>query len=643
MDIKQRLLKISRVMGSTESSGKPIIQFQLQIFKQAIIASIICAALFAVYFLLTDVIFAVAVFGANILIFITCYYLAKRHDPKLGTSLFLISVTLTTCLFMWRSEGLNDEAVMAFPCFLVFAMLISSFTLAKWLLFIVCCNILLNGLANQYGVYTNRVEPSDLNTAMVLVIVLVAVSAGVYLAFINMQKLMAELAAENQKVTQSKQKIIHLQNHDPLTGLPNRTMAEMVVNERLAVDAKTELETHLLFIDFDNFKTINDTLGHACGDMVLKIVAQRLLGCVRETDTVCRFGGDEFVIVATQATEQAQVHFSGLAEKILQVVSEPIKLGANNIAPTVSIGIAVSPSQASSFAELYQKADLAMYSTKRAGRNGYQFFNADMNINSARQLRLSQDLRAALANNEFRLHYQSTQHINSNEIVAAEALIRWKHPELGEISPSEFIPIAEQSGFIGEIGYWVLREAVGACKSWHNQGFTKLKIAVNVSAIQFYREHFEDKIQEVLEEHDLAGKYLVLELTESVFFDMQHNFSRVLSTFEALNVRVAIDDFGTGYSNLGYLNQNEISVLKIDRSFISNILRSPKDLAIVEMIVNMSKTLGMMVVAEGVETEQQKQALLKIGCTYGQGYFWSKPIDSNEFLKLVKQSQIITD
>jgi len=366
------------------------------------------------------------------------------------------------------------------------------------------------------------------------------------------------------------------------------------------------------------------------------------MDCVRETDTVCRFGGDEFVIIALHEHEGESLQYSALAEKILQVVSAPIKLEASNITPTVSIGISVAPGHATNFSGLYQKADLAMYSTKRSGRNSYQYFNAEMNKDSARQLRLSQDLRAALAEHEFSLHYQSTQLIEDEEIIAAEALIRWKHPELGDISPVEFIPIAEQSGFIGEIGYWVLREAVKTCKTWHEAGFTGLCVAVNVSAIQFQRGNFEDKVQEVLEEYNLKGEFLILELTESVFFDMHSRFNRALRKIIDMEVRIAIDDFGTGYSNLGYLHENDINILKIDRSFINKIFESEKDLAIVEMIVNMSKTLGMRVVAEGVESEEQKQQLLSIGCTYGQGYLWSKSVSSDDFLALVKSNRSAT-
>jgi EAL domain-containing protein (putative c-di-GMP-specific phosphodiesterase class I) len=280
-----------------------------------------------------------------------------------------------------------------------------------------------------------------------------------------------------------------------------------------------------------------------------------------------------------------------------------------------------------------------MYSAKRAGRNGYQYFHTDMNKDSARQLRLSQDLRSALTNNEFRLNYQSTQQIDAGKIIAAEALIRWTHPTLGEISPVEFIPIAEQSGFIREIGNWVLKEAVKTCKAWHAGGFTDLCVAVNVSAIQFHRGNFEDKVKQVLEEYQLEGEYLILELTESVFFDMHSEFNSALLKLSDLNIQIAIDDFGTGYSNLGYLHENDINILKIDRSFISKIFESPKDLAIVEMIVNMSKSLGMKVVAEGIESEAQKQQLINLGCTYGQGYFWSKPVSSEEFLQLVKNNE----
>jgi predicted signal transduction protein with EAL and GGDEF domain len=229
-------------------------------FKQVIIASIVCGLLLALYFTFTQTWFAVAVFVANIFVFIACYYLAKHVEPNLGTSVFLVCATLTACFFMWRSEGLNDEAMMAFPGLLVFAMLVSSIKLARWLLLIISANILLNGFANQYGFYTNVLQPPDMNTSIVLVLVLIMVSLAVYLAFINTQKLLNDLAAENKKVTQSKQEIIHLQNHDSLTGLPNRAMAEEVVRQRLKIGSREGFETSLLFIDLDNFKAINDTL-----------------------------------------------------------------------------------------------------------------------------------------------------------------------------------------------------------------------------------------------------------------------------------------------------------------------------------------------------------------------------------------------
>ncbi|MBT1450165.1 EAL domain-containing protein [Glaciecola sp. XM2] len=630
---------MSKIFKLLESNGKPIVHFKLHVFQQVIVASILCSLLLTGYFALMQNWFAVGVFVANMLVCVVCYYIAERFEPKFGTSLFLVSATLTSCFFMWRSEGLNDEAILAFPALLIFAMLVSNLTFVRFLLLVICCNILLNGFANQYGFYVNETTPSDIDTAIVLILVLIIVSLSVYLAFVNTQQLLSDLAQENEKVTQSKQEIIRLQNHDALTGLPNRAMAEDVVRERLKLGAREGFETSLLFIDLDNFKTINDTLGHAIGDTVLITVADRLMNCVRETDTVCRFGGDEFVVIALHERDDHSPHYSALAEKILEVVSAPIKLDASNISPTVSIGISVAPGDATGFSELYQKADLAMYSTKRSGRNSYQYFNADMNKDSARHLRLSQDLRAALTNHEFSLLYQSKQMIETGEVVAAEALIRWEHPELGMISPVEFIPIAEQSGFISEIGYWVLREAVKTCKSWHDAGLANLCVAVNVSAIQFQRGNFEDKVQAVLEEYDLDGEFLILELTESVFFDMHSKFNVALCKIISLNVRVAIDDFGTGYSNLGYLHKNDINILKIDRSFIHKIFESDKDLAIVEMIVNMSQTLDMRVVAEGVESEKQRQQLLNIGCTYGQGYLWSKPVSSQAFLALAKSTQ----
>ncbi|WP_371194052.1 putative bifunctional diguanylate cyclase/phosphodiesterase [Glaciecola sp. SC05] len=627
---------IKNVFKVGDSQSKPILHFQLDIFKRVVIACVSIIALLVIHFIFEGNSYTVWVLSSLALVFVLCFVLAKYKDASLGAALFLLSATIVVCMLMWQNDGLTDESILAFPALLIFAMLLSNFTLAGWLFLIMASNVLLIGLANEFGWYTNAVNESSLSTAIVVTLVLAMVCFSVYLASLSTHKLMLELAEENRKVVKSKKEIARLQNHDPLTGLPNRVLAEDFFGERLKIGLREGFETSLLFIDLDNFKKINDTFGHATGDQVLKTVATRLINVVRETDTVCRFGGDEFVVVALHECEEGRYLQSVLAAKLLTILREPIILSDKQVSLTVSIGIAVSPKDASDFEALYQMADLAMYATKQAGRNSYQYYSEDMNNDSARQLKIAQELRSAVANNELRLHYQSAQEFKTGKVVSCEALLRWTNPELGEVFPNEFIPVAEQSGSISDIGFWVLNEAVKTCKSWHDQGFAELSVAVNVSAIQFHRGHFEDKVKDVLIEHDLDGKYLILELTESLLFDVQNKLHDAIHAITDLGVQIAIDDFGTGYSNLGYLHKNDISILKIDMSFVRKILESPEDAAIVETIINISKSLGLIVVAEGVETEEVRAKLFDMGCTFGQGYFWSKPLSEVDFLTFIQ-------
>lgn len=615
--------------------SEPVLYYRFHMFKRVILLTCSFVTILSVYFILTNQFQAASILLVNLLAYGASYYVAKNKNVAAGTSMFLISVTITTCLFMWIQEGLFDEATIAFPGFLILSFMIANFTLARWLLLMVSLNILAIGLVNEFGIYTHPTNKSDLDSAIVIIILLVMVTFCLHLANLSSYKLMKTLEAENKKVKRSKKEIIRLQNHDSLTGLPNRFLAEQMVNERLQIGTREGFETSLLFIDLDNFKQINDTFGHGAGDTVLKTVAQRLVSAVRASDKVCRFGGDEFVIVAIHERESLHPGVSPLADKLLQVLGEPVILVGNHISLTVSIGISVAPPDGANFEDLYKKADLAMYATKQAGRNSYQYFNNNMHSDSSRKLAIAQGLRSALSNNELSVVYQSIQGLTNNNITGAEALMRWQHPTLGPVSPNEFIPIAEQSGSIEQIGYWVLNEAVAACKGWHNNGFNNLRVCVNVSAMQFHRSQFEKSVKEVLDKHQLAGKYLVIELTESLLFDIQNKLHNAIEAIRSFGVSVAIDDFGTGYSNLGYLHKNDINILKIDRSFISNILASSQDKAIAATIINMSATLGMDVVAEGIESNEVKQQLITMGCTFGQGYLWSKPIPNNDFINLV--------
>jgi diguanylate cyclase (GGDEF)-like protein len=425
---------------------------------------------------------------------------------------------------------------------------------------------------------------------------------------------------------------MRLQNHDPLTGLPNRVLAEEIFQQRLRLGEREGFSVSLMFIDLDGFKSVNDSLGHVAGDHFLKTIAQRFSKTIRDTDIVCRFAGDEFVVIAVHENEQANHGYSALAEKLLFALSKPVKLGESYISLTASIGIAVAPAQGKSFEELNQKADIAMYSIKESGRNSYRYYHQDMSKDNVRQLTLAQGLRKACHSGQLSLHFQSKQRLKDNKVFGAEALLRWVHPELGVVSPVEFIPIAESCGAIIEIGEWVLVEAVKACAQWHKLGFTNMSVAVNVSALQLVRGDFHSKIQVTLKKYKLPAKFLVLELTESLLFDLDGEHKKSIESLRALGIRLAIDDFGTGYSNLRYLQEHDIQMLKIDRSFVSKMLSSKQDLAIVETIANMSKTLGMDIVAEGIEDNETKAALMNLGCLLGQGYLWNKPLHHDAFI-----------
>jgi diguanylate cyclase (GGDEF)-like protein len=639
VSIKNWLTDLLReVKLDNNANSKPLMHFQLAMFKRVVVCVSLCILLLIGYFTSTQTITTVISLCIGLVLFIGCYLLAKHKDTKLGTSAFLITATVMTCYFMWRYEGLFDEAVLAFPGFLIFAVLISSVRLAIGLFVFVAINMLCIGLVNEYGLHTHAVGVSNLNSAIVLIIILLMVTLSVYLAAVSIHKLLAELGSENYKVKQSKKEIIRLQNHDPLTGLPNRVLAQSLFADRIKIGAREGFETSLLFVDLDNFKTVNDTYGHAAGDEVLKCVAKRLSRSLRETDAAFRLGGDEFVVLAMHEHNTSKPNHSALAEKLLNVISQPISLENHQVVLTVSIGISIAPRDASNFSQLYQKADLAMYATKEAGRNSYHYFTESMNSDSSRQLTILQALRRALANDEFKLHFQSTQNMKTGEIYSAEALLRWEHPELGSIGPAEFIPIAEQSGNIEAIGNWVLDEAVKACKHWHKMGFSGLRVAVNVSAIQFNRGNFVEKVKRALDKHQLEGKFLVLELTESMLFDMQNKLHDNIAAITNLNVKLALDDFGTGFSNLAYLHKSRIDILKIDRSFVSQIEQSSEDLAIVETIIAMAKNLNMEVIAEGVESDTIANSLCAMNCQLGQGFLWSKALNNEDFIKLLSRN-----
>ncbi|MBT0665298.1 EAL domain-containing protein [Geobacter pelophilus] len=417
--------------------------------------------------------------------------------------------------------------------------------------------------------------------------------------------------------------LLHQATHDQLTGLPNRSL----LNDRM-VQAITGARRRgdlvaLLLIDLDHFKVVNDTMGHATGDMLLKSVANRLLSFVRSSDTLARFGGDEFVILLTCISNMSDI--ITVAENFSGLLAIPFVIQDRDYFMTASVGIAVFPDDGDSIDVLVKKADTAMYNAKELGRNGFQFFAEEMNLKMNSRLRVETQMRRALERNEMQLHYQPKLDIRSGTINGLEALIRWHNDSLGMVSPAEFIPIAEASGLIVQIGEWVLETACKQTLIWHNMGHASLRVSVNISTRQFVRPEFVDRIADIIEKCGLPAQFVDLEITESA---LTHNISEtitILQRLKAMGVTISIDDFGTGYSSLNYLKRFPIDTLKIDKSFVDDVVERTEDAAIVATIIAMAHHMNLNVVAEGVETLEQLDLLKKGGCEEIQGYLFCKP------------------
>jgi diguanylate cyclase (GGDEF)-like protein/PAS domain S-box-containing protein len=428
---------------------------------------------------------------------------------------------------------------------------------------------------------------------------------------------------------EAMRRIEALSHSDTLTGLPNRSVLADRVEFSIALAQREGTPFALLFADLDRFKHINDTLGHEFGDRVLVDAAERLKACLRQVDTVTRLGGDEFVMLV----HQADAHGAEItARRVLEAMQRPFTHGGLSFTVTCSVGIALYPGDGSSLDELLRHAENAMHEVKEAGRAGYRLHaSSQRDVAGAHgRLKLDTAMRRALADGHFRLHYQPQVDMLSGKVVGAEALLRWRDPELGDVSPGEFIPVAEQSGFIVALGDWVLRQAVTQAAHWHAQG-RGLIVCINVSAVQFHRAGFVDRVASVLRAADLPPALLELELTESILIqDAQEALLR-LRALSDLGVKLAIDDFGTGYSSLGYLKRFPINRLKIDRSFVRGLPGDESDAGIVSAILNLGRALHLEIVAEGVETEAQRQFLQASGCEQYQGFLFAPALDCASF------------
>ncbi len=426
----------------------------------------------------------------------------------------------------------------------------------------------------------------------------------------------------------SESRIQYLANFDALTGLPNRNLLADHVQYAIGLMRHSNENLCVMFVDLDRFKDINDTLGHSLGDAFLIETGKRLQSVLRETDTVSRLGGDEFVLVLSDSGARAAAH---VAEKLLGVISTPYRISQYDLVVTASIGIAIYPHDGEDLEALSRSADTAMYRAKQEGRNGYRFFTAEMQDRAIRHMQLTNAMHHALENGQLHLCYQPQMSIDSDHVIGVEALLRWNHPEFGGISPAEFIPVAEYSGLILPIGEWVLRTAMHQLKTWIDRGHPPMVMAVNLSAVQFRHRSLPDLVRDILAEARLPPEYLELELTESVAMHDPKGAISVMDRLHEHGIRMSIDDFGTGYSSLNYLKKLKVYKIKIDQSFIQELDSRAEDRAIVAAIISMSNSLGLLTIAEGVETSGQLAFLRGQHCDEAQGYYYSKPLPATEF------------
>ena len=451
-----------------------------------------------------------------------------------------------------------------------------------------------------------------------------------------------QLARSRQRESEAKvqhaQRVEYLAYHDGLTALPNRSLFNKLLSQAIRHARRHKGNLAVAFIDLDRFKQINDTLGHEAGDELLKEVANRLKACLRDSDTVARLGGDEFVVLLTDLGEKK--YAATVAEKIITSIARPFVLLGQEFRVTASIGISTYPQDGADEQTLTKNADVAMYQAKEDGKNNFQFYSEKLNANSLERLTLESSLRHALERREFQLHYQAKRDMTTGRITGMEALLRWQHPDLGIVSPMQFIPVAEETGLIVPIGKWVLHTACSQNVAWQRQGLPRLNIAVNLSARQFSDEHLLRDIADTLEETGMDAGLLEVEIHESLLIRDIEKTLQILTALKAIGVKIAIDDFGTGYSSLSTLQRFPLDTIKIDRSFMRELAARSDHSSLTEAIIAMGKNLSLTVVAQGVETKEQVDLLREHACDEFQGFYFNKPMSAQQFTELLQtQSQ----
>ncbi len=572
--------------------------------------------------------------GAMLVSLWVCGRIEARGRTEQASQLLLLSMFVMSASLAWNSDGLHDSTILIFPTILVIAALLVDRVTYLWLFALIVLYVVLLTLATDvWGWRHDENSSGELYFARDLLVILTVLGMTVRLISDDLQKLLRVLKRRIAQLETTKRELAHLSQHDGLTGLPNRVMGAGRITQAINQAERHGTKVAILFIDIDNFKSVNDTLGHASGDRLLRATAERIVTSVRHADIVSRHGGDEFVLGLTDLSDGATA--GEIADTILAELNRPILLDGHEISTSGSIGIAIYPDDATDYDELVSLADIAMYQAKDSGRNLVCFYKAVMNQTSQESRRLVPELRQGLARGEFSLRYQPVYELKGQTLVGVEALVRWNHPKRGELSPTLFIPAAEKSGLIVELGEWVLGEALAQMARWRAQGHQGLTVAVNLSPVQFRRGNVETMVEKLLAQSGVPADCLELEITETALLKDGEQFLEALKRLKSLGVTVAIDDFGTGYSNFAYLPRLKVDKLKIDRSFISKLLETDEDRSIVTAIIQVAHAYNLKTTAEGIEDHAAIAPLLSIGCDLGQGFHFAKPLESAEIDRIL--------
>jgi diguanylate cyclase (GGDEF)-like protein len=554
---------------------------------------------------------------------------------KVQTSAYILLGSMTAMLFALAltGAGLFDLAILGYPALLIFAASLGGGMFLSVLLFVIAQCVFLAWLTLQ-GFITPHIPTLSWSHLLFILVIFVVTGFSVYILIHDIKRLMQSLQRENAKVVKSRAEIQYIAHHDALTNLPNRLYGEELFSQSLVACEQKQQSLALIFIDLDNFKPVNDALGHTAGDQLLEQLTQRLSESLQTDHHLIRFGGDEFLLLAPFTNDLGQL--DQVAETLIQKCASEFDILQNQVVISASLGIACAPKDGTDFKQLCRRADIAMYQAKQDGRNTYHYYDESLNKAIDDKFKLLQLLRPAIIEAQFELYYQPMLNLSSGEVTTIEALLRWPQPDGNMITPAQFIPLAESSGLINELGRWALQQACIDCAQQRQQGFSNLRVAVNLSVIQFKDGHLQSIVESALHYADLPPEALELELTESLLLDETDKIQRQLNALNKLGITIAIDDFGTGYSNLGYLRKFNATTLKIDQSFITSLCVADHDEPLVKAIINMAASLGLKTVAEGIEDEATYKKLLALGCDFGQGYYWSKPVPVNALSSLLR-------